>query len=479
MREIRLYNTLHRSLETFRPIDPRCVRVYSCGPTVYSRQHLGNLRTYVFADLLRRVLTRFGYRVRHVINITDVGHLSDDADQGEDKMERAARGTAQSTSAIAEQVMAWFRQDLEKLGVLAPHVWCKASEHVAQQIELIQKLESRGFTYRLRDGVYFDTGRDPSYAKLSGLAASRGHARVPAAFDKRNPADFALWKLSDPSGPKRELEWPSPWGIGFPGWHIECSAMASHYLGSQFDIHTGGVDHIAVHHTNEIAQSENAFGTRPWVRIWMHGAWLLASGQKIAKSAGGAPTLDDLTALGIEPEAFRYYLLTAHYRSPVNLSLDGLRAAQAAWQRLARFVCDESEATGAEIGADREHAQNEPEPLDRAHREAFDRALAEDLDAPRALSVLWQTLQAPELSAASRRAHVRTFARALGLSLRSSLRATSLEDRERGEIERLVRERAQARERRDFPAADQARTELAARGVTVVDTPHGPRWARR
>jgi cysteinyl-tRNA synthetase len=477
MREIRLYNTLHRSLETFSPIDPGCVRVYSCGPTVYNRQHLGNLRTYVFADLLRRVLTHFGYPVRHVINITDVGHLSDDADQGEDKMERAARGAAQSTSVIAEQVMAWFRQDLEKLGVLEPHVWCKASEHIPQQIELIQKLEARGFTYRLEDGIYFDTARDPSYGKLSGLAASRAHARVSAALDKRDPADFALWKLSDPSGPKRQLEWPSPWGVGFPGWHIECSAMASHYLGSQFDIHTGGVDHIAVHHTNEIAQSENAFGERPWVRFWLHGAWLLGSGQKIAKSTGGAPSLDDLAELGIEPQAFRYYLLTAHYRAPLNLSFSALGAAQTAWQRLSRFVRDAEAET--EAYAERERARSRPGPLDSAHCDAFDRALAEDLDAPRALSVLWQTLQTPKLSPASRRAHVRTFAQALGLSLLDSPRAAPLEPGECAAIERLVREREQARERRDFHAADRARAELATRGVTIVDTPHGPRWARR
>jgi cysteinyl-tRNA synthetase len=475
MREIRLYNTLHRSLERFSPIDPGCVRVYSCGPTVYSRQHLGNLRTYVFADLLRRVLTHFGYPVRHVINITDVGHLSDDADQGEDKMERAARGSAQSTSVIAEQVMAWFRQDLGKLGVLEPHVWCKASEHISQQIELIQKLEARGFTYRLGDGIYFDTARDPDYGKLSGLAASRIHARVSAALDKRNPADFALWKLSDPSGPKRQLEWPSPWGVGFPGWHIECSAMATHYLGCQFDIHTGGVDHIAVHHTNEIAQAENALGQRPWVRFWLHGAWLLGSGQKIAKSSGHAPSLDDLAALGIEPQAFRYYLLTAHYRAQLNLSLSALRASQAAWQRLSRFVRD----AAAETEDEGEHTVGQSEPLDREQCEAFDRALAEDLDAPRALSVLWQTLQAPKLSPAARRAHVRTFARALGLSLNSSPCATPLGHGERAEIERLVREREQARERRDFYAADRARTELAARGVTIVDTPQGPRWARR
>jgi cysteinyl-tRNA synthetase len=466
MQEIHLYNTLSRSLELFRPIDADCVRVYSCGPTVYSRQHLGNLRTYVFADLLRRTLLHFGYRVRHVINVTDVGHLSDDADQGEDKVERAARRASTEVTTLAEGVLASFQRDLLRVNVLPPAVWCKASEHIPQQIQLIEKLERAGFAYRLADGIYFDTARDPGYGKLSGLSASREHARVSAANDKRNPADFALWKLSDASGPQRQMQWPSPWGVGFPGWHIECSAMATHYLGQQFDIHTGGVDHIAVHHTNEIAQAEHGLGVAPWVRFWLHGAWLLSSGEKLSKSAGSAPCLDDLEHWQLSPEAFRYYLLTAHYRTPLSLNLEALRAAQVAWTRLSRFACDE--------GGGEEPARLDPELL-----ASFDSALAMDLDAPRALSVLWQAFHARRLSPAERRAIVRHFARALGLELRVERSELAHDEPERADIERLVSERERARERRDFAAADQARGELTARGVTIVDTPHGPRWTRR
>jgi cysteinyl-tRNA synthetase len=469
MQDLQLFNTLSRRLEPFRPLDPDCVRVYSCGPTVYSRQHLGNLRTYVFADLLRRVLQHFGYRVRHVINVTDVGHLSDDADQGEDKVERAARRGSTSAAALTEQVFAWFQRDLARLNVLSPHVWCKASEHIPQQLELIERLARRGLTYRLEDGIYFDTARAPHYGELSGLCATREHARVSAAGSKKNPADFALWKLSDPNAPRRQMQWPSPFGDGFPGWHIECSAMASHYLGSQFDIHTGGVDHIAVHHSNEIAQAEHGFGVRPWVRFWLHGAWLLEAGEKVSKSAGGAPSLDELEHWRVEPDAFRYYLLTAHYRAPLSLNRKALEAAQVAWRRLQRFAASEGEAGGEEQSTD----TRDPE-LD----EAFTRALATDLDAPRALTVIWRTVRERRLAPSQRRALVRYFALALGLTLRSEAEPPARDEAVDVRIEHLVRERERARERRDFRAADQARAELSALGVSVVDTPHGPRWSR-
>ena len=277
--------------------------------------------------LLRRTLSSAGYTVQHVINITDVGHLTSDADDGADKVELAALRTNTSAEAITEHYTALFRADLLRLGVLPAHVWAKASAHVPEQIVMIRKLEARGFVYRTPDGLYFDVRRAPHYGELSGLRASAQHSRISAHGHKRNAADFALWKFSPSEGKPRQLEWPSPWGVGFPGWHIECSAMASKYLGDQFEIHTGGIDHIAVHHTNEIAQAEHALEVRPWVKYWMHGAWLTMEGTKIAKSAGLAPNLDDLTALGLSPAVFRYYLLTAHYRSTLDLSLEALRAA--------------------------------------------------------------------------------------------------------------------------------------------------------
>ena len=289
MTELRLYDSLRRSVQPFRPRVPGVATVYSCGPTVYSRQHLGNMRPYVFADLLTRVLRLQGYEVRHVINITDVGHLSDDADAGEDKMERAAQATGDSALEVARVWTELFKRDLGLLGVREPSVWAKATEHIGDQIEMIRLLEEKGFTYLLDDGVYFDTRRDPTYGALSGLRASSEHARVETVAGKRHPADFALWKLSPKAGRRRQLEWPSPWGIGFPGWHIECSAMATRYLGREIDIHTGGVDHIAVHHTNEIAQSENALGVNPWVRFWMHGAWLNFDGETLRATVAGIP----------------------------------------------------------------------------------------------------------------------------------------------------------------------------------------------
>ncbi|HET9932822.1 MAG TPA: class I tRNA ligase family protein, partial [Polyangiaceae bacterium] len=337
MTELRLYDSLRRSVQPFRPRVPGVATVYSCGPTVYSRQHLGNMRPYVFADLLTRVVRLQGYDVRHVINITDVGHLTDDADAGEDKIERAAHASGASALDVARVWTELFKQDLKLLGVREPTVWAKATDHIPDQIAMIELLAEKGFTYLLPDGLYFDTSRDPGYGALSGLRASAEHARVEGVGGKRSPADFALWKFSPTSGPRRQLEWQSPWGVGFPGWHIECSAMAARYLGREIDIHTGGVDHIAVHHTNEIAQSENALGTRPWVRFWMHGAWLNLDGEKIAKSRAHErkpPDLDDLAGFGVSPADFRYYLYTAHYRSPLALSGEALRGAQAARRRL-------------------------------------------------------------------------------------------------------------------------------------------------
>ncbi len=272
MTELMLYNTWSRGKERFEPLDPGLVRIYSCGPTVGGRQHVGNMRPYLFADLLTRTLRFAGYRVRHVIHITDVGHLTDDADAGEDKVEQAAREGGLSAWDVAEKWTHLYKQDLAKLRVREPDVWCKATDHIPEQIDMIRKLEEKGFTYRTSDGIYFDTSKDPNYGRLArlDLEAQQSGERIARATEKRNPVDFALWKFSPAEGPRRQMEWESPWGVGFPGWHIECSAMSSKYLGVPFDIHTGGVDHLPVHHPNEIAQSEIAFDVRPWVRFWMH-----------------------------------------------------------------------------------------------------------------------------------------------------------------------------------------------------------------
>ena len=472
MTELKLYNTLSRRIEPFAPRTPGLARVYSCGPTVYSRQHLGNMRPYVLADLLTRVLRLEGLDVRHVINITDVGHLTDDADRGEDKLELAAAASGTSALEVARVWTELFKHDLSLLNVREPDVWARATEHIAEQVEMIRTLSEKGFTYMTNDGVYFDTSRDPGYGRLSRLRASAKHTRVANDTGKKNPADFALWKLSPEHGPRRQLQWPSPWGVGFPGWHIECSAMATKHLGPQIDIHTGGVDHVAVHHTNEIAQAENALGTRPWVQFWMHGAWLLFDGEKISKSRAHElhpPNMDDLSPLGVTPGGFRYYLYTAHYRSPLSLSGEALRGAEAARRRLRALVRAGRDETDAEKSGTAPPKSKRLEIL----REKFREALRDDLDAPRALAVLWEIADQPDPLPARARL-IRELGDAIGLGFAGPVPA--LEDD--ALVESVVARRNAARQARDFALSDALRAELLAKGVLLEDSPEGSTWRR-
>ena len=464
--ELVLYNTLTRTKEPFAPLEPGRVRIYSCGPTVYNRQHLGNLRTYLFPDLLNRTLRYFGYPVRHVINITDVGHLTSDADSGDDKMEKAARETQTSAWEIAAKWTAVFRADLAKLHFRETDVWCKATDHIPQQIEMIRALEAKGFTYRTGDGIYFDTAKDPHYGELArlDLAAQAASGRIEHASEKRNPSDFALWKLSPPSA-QRQMEWDSPWGRGFPGWHIECSAMSVEYLGKTFDIHTGGADHIPVHHPNEIAQSENALGVRPWVRYWMHTGWLMFDGEKISKSTGGSVlNLDELIAKGFEPLAFRYFALGGHYRQQLTFSDEAMRGAQAAWRRLVRHA--------AELRGDASHGGAvEAEAL----RARFREALADDLNAPRALAVTWEVVRSDALGGREKWSLLREFDAVLALGLAEAKPQVQETD---AKIDALVAERDAARAAKDWKRADELRAELRALGIELVDSPQGTRWRR-
>jgi cysteinyl-tRNA synthetase len=467
MSELRLYNTMTRSKQVFAPLAPPTVRVYACGPTVYSRQHLGNLRTYIFVDLLARSLRFFGYDVRLVINVTDVGHLQSDADTGDDKMEKAARETQQSASAIAEHWLRVFRADLAKLHFHEPDVWCKATEHIPEQIEMIRVLEQKGFTYRTSDGLYFDTAKDPHYGELArtDVAAQEATARIEHASEKRNVADFALWKLSPRDGPRRQMEWESPWGLGFPGWHIECSAMSTKYLGRTFDIHTGGSDHIPVHHTNEIAQSENALEVRPWVRFWMHTGWLMFDGEKISKSTGGSVlNLDEMVAAGFEPLVFRYFALGGHYRQQLTFSDDALRGAQASWRRLVRHAAELREQTSS-AGA----------PLAEELRKKFRAALADDLNAPRALAVVWEAVRSDALGAREKHALLCEWDAVLALGLAEARVEAAETD---AEIDGLVRERDAARAAKNFKRADELRAKLSQLGVVLTDSPQGTRWRR-
>ncbi len=346
---LKLYNTFSRKKETFKPLKDKRVGLYSCGPTVYSYQHIGNLRSYIFSDILKRVLSYDGYKVKQVMNITDVGHLTSDADEGEDKIEKAARKEGKTAKEISEYYWKVFRQDFKKLNISEPDIWCKATDHIKEQIALIKKLEEKGFTYKTGDGIYFDTSKFKDYGLLSRLKKEglKAGKRVEMK-DKKNPTDFALWKFSEKPG-LRQQEWQSPWAppgvqgkvMGFPGWHTECSAMSMKYLGEYsggehcrtIDIHTGGEDHISVHHTNEIAQSEAATGKK-FVNFWLHGAFLTFKGEKISKSKGGLYTISDLEEKGFSPLAYRYLCLTAHYSSKLDFSLETLKASQNALEKL-------------------------------------------------------------------------------------------------------------------------------------------------
>jgi cysteinyl-tRNA synthetase len=463
-----LFDTRTRQKRAFEPLEPGHARVYTCGPTVYSAQHIGNLRSYVFADLLRRALLLEGLRVTQVINLTDVGHLTDDADAGEDKMELAARRTGRRAEDLAAEYTAQWLRDRRRLNCLDPEVLCKATDHIPQQIEMIQELERRGYTYRIADGVYFDVSKFPRYAELAqlDLTGQVATGRVGDVEGKRHAADFALWKFPAP-GVRRQQEWDSPWGRGFPGWHIECSAMSVHYLGRRFDIHTGGIDHLTVHHSNEVAQSEAALEVHPWVQFWMHGDFLIIEGEKMSKSQGNVALLDDLVDRGFLPLSFRFFLLQAHYRKQQVFTPDAIAAADRGYRRLLQQAQPLRDAAGE---PDRQRIAGP--------RERFREAVRDDLNAPRALALAGEVARDEALAPAERRVLLEEFDRFLGLSL-----LTAEVSREAAEtdprIDALLAERQAARARRDFAAADRIRDQLAAEGVAIEDTPEGPKWRRR
>jgi len=467
MTKLQLYNTRTRQKEQFTPVEPGHARIYTCGPTVYAPQHIGNLRSQLYPDLLRRALVAEGLRVTQVINITDVGHLTDDASAGDDKMEEAAKKSGRRADEIAAEYTAQWLRDRERVGCLAPEVLCKATEHIQEQIDLIRRLEEKGYTYPIEDGLYFDTGRFPRYGEFArlDLDAQEAGARIGEVKGKRQPADFALWKFAA-AGVRRQQEWDSPWGRGFPGWHVECSAMSSKYLGETFDIHTGGIDHIAVHHTNEIAQSECAFDVHPWVNVWMHNAFLELT-EKMSKSKGNVVLLDDITARGIEPLAFRYFFLQAHYRQPQTFTDAAMDAAATGYRRLLGQAIEVRTAEGVA-----EDGRCEP------FRARFRAAIRDDLNAPRALAVAWEVTRADPLTAADRRALLLEFDGVLGLDLAGALPASATTESD-PRIDGLVSERDDARRNRLWAAADRIRDQLAAEGIVIEDGQDGSRWHRQ
>jgi cysteinyl-tRNA synthetase len=449
------YDNYARAARPFAPLAAGGeVGLYTCGPTVYDYQHIGNFRTFLFEDVLKRVLEWNGYRVRHVMNITDVGHLTSDADTGEDKMEKGARRAGKTAWEIARLYTDAFLADMKRLNIEDPSVLCRATDHIREQIEFIADIENNGYAYRTGDGIYFDTAKQADYGHLArldikGLEAGK---RVDQG-EKRSATDFALWKFSAP-GEKRQMEWDSPWGKGFPGWHIECSAMAQKYLGDLFDIHCGGEDHLPVHHTNEIAQTEARVGTR-LANFWMHGYFLLSNDAKMAKSAGEFLRVESLMERGYDPLVFRYLCLTAHYRGQLNFTWDALDAAAVALDRMRHGV-----------RALRESGAALP---DAAQLERFTDDINNDLNVPRALAVAWDTLRG-DLPPAVRRATLLAFDRVFGLGLAAWEPVLDVAPEE---VKALAEARLRARQSRDWALADQLRGEMHAAGWEMEDRADG------
>jgi len=455
--KLRLYDTYARELRDFEPLQPGKVGLYCCGPTVYNYAHIGNLRTYIFEDILRRTLEFNGYAVQHVMNITDVGHLVSDADSGEDKMEAGARRTGKTAWEIAELYTQAFQSDLQQLNILEPDVWCRATDHIEEQIAMISCIEANGYTYRTADGIYFDSSRLEDYGHLArlhkeGLAPG---TRVDTG-DKRNATDFALWKFS-PAGVARQMEWESPWGVGFPGWHIECSAMSVKYLGPLFDIHCGGKDHIPVHHTNEIAQTEACHQTR-LANYWLHGYFLQTDQAKMAKSAGEFLRMRTLSDRGYDPLAYRYLCLSAHYRSDLNFSWSSLDGAVTTLERLRNLV----------------HGWPSGGTAEPAFVERFTDQVNDDLNTPRALAVVWDLVKS-KLDDADKKASLLHFDAVFGLDLAGWEPAQEVIP---DDINALVAARQAARAAKDWAQADAAREQLHALGYEVEDTPAGPQVRR-
>ncbi|MBK7947463.1 MAG: cysteine--tRNA ligase [Deltaproteobacteria bacterium] len=470
------YDTRTRSRRAFAPITPGHVRMYSCGPTVYGPPHIGNLRSRLFSDLLKRFLLSEGFRVTHVINITDVGHLVSDADEGEDKIEAAARRTGKSAEEIAAHYTQVWRDDGAAVNCLPPEHNPKATEHIPEQIDLAKRLEAGGYLYRIEDGLYFDTSRFPRYAELAhlDLAGQAEGARIGVTAGKRNPADFAVWKFAE-AGVQRQQEWDSPWGRGFPGWHLECSAMADRYLGHHFDIHTGGIDLASVHHTNEVAQSECGYGVHPWVEFWMHNEFLDMGSEKMSKSKGNVRTLSDLVEKGVDPLAFRYFFLQAHYRQQQSFSDEAIQSAATGYRRL-QAVARELGVADAAAGEPTWGAEEAAAVAELRAR--FRAALADDLNAPKAMAVVWEVARHDRLSPAARRDLLRGFDAVLGLRLGEARLAVADESGQDPRIDGLLAERQAAKKARNFAEADRIRDALKAEGIEIVDTPAGPEWRR-
>ena len=463
---IKLYNTMTRKLEEFKPLVDGKMGFYTCGPTVYWDAHIGNMRTFVNSDIIKRVFIENGYEVTHVTNITDVGHLTSDADSGDDKMEKGAARENMSVWDVAQKYIDGFLHDADMLNIIRPTYMPRATDHISEQIAQVQQLEALGYTYEIPgDGIYYDTSKFANYGALGGqkLSDLRGGARIDDS-GKRNSTDFALWKFS-PTDTKRAMEWDSPWGVGFPGWHIECSAMSMKYLGQHFDLHVGGQEHAKVHHSNEIAQSEPVVGA-PWVSYWMHFEWLLLKDGKMSKSSGTAYTVRNLMERGYDPMAYRYLLLQGHYRQPLEFSFESLDAASAGYKNIIRKIADliQSDAQG--------------ERDNDVYNTWHDKILApasDNFKTAESLVVIQELLKDTSVNPATKIALFEFVDRLLGLQFID--RAKKMIELEQvvapDEIVELAKRRADAKANKDWATADALRAEIDAAGWTILDGKDG------
>src|SRR3989338_7908776 len=461
---MKLYNTAFRKIEEFKPLNPPNVTFYTCGPTVYDYTHIGHLRTYVNNDVLKRTLVFLGYKVKHVMNITDVGHLTGDSDEGEDKMEKGAVKTGATVWELARVYTDYFISSIDAMNIIRPDVFSNATAHIPEFIEMIKVLESKGFTYETDEALYFDVSKFPNYGKLSGqkledkMARVRGEVHLDAK--KRNPADFALWFKAAGRFKDHIMRWPSAWGEGFPGWHIECSAMCMKYLGETVDIHAGGIDHIPVHHENEIAQSEAATG-KPFVRYWFHNDFLLVDGQKMSKSLNNFYTIDDLKNSKIGPMALRLLFLQTHYRQQMNFTWEAVQAAQLAYRNLQDQI--------TALRQQKERTSLSEDKLSKVDdfRKRFVDATSSDLQIPQALAIMWELLKS-NVPSPDKLDLVLDFDQVLGLEL-VNVKKEQLPQN----ILELQEKINEARKEKNFEMSDKYRKELEDQGFIVEDTSSG------
>ncbi len=462
---LKFYNTINREKQEFKSIKDKKAGIYTCGPTVYWFAHIGNLRTYIFEDILKKVLKYNGYKIKHIMNITDVGHLTSDADMGEDKLEKGAKREKKTVWEIAEFYTNAFKKDLKRLNIEEPNIWVKATETIKEQIDLIKILEKKGFIYKIEDGIYFDTSKLKTYGRLQGKKEKKikPGARIKIATGKKNPTDFALWKFS-PKNEKRQMEWKSPWGVGFPGWHTECVVMGIENLGIPFDIHCGAIDHITIHHPNEIAQAEAAYG-KIMANYWLHGEFLILKQGKMAKSEGNIVVIDDLIKKNINPLAFRYLCLGTHYRSKLTFSWESLEGAQNSlnklYEKIIKLMEDKSLSTPLSI-LSTDEAKN--------YQKRFLEFIQNDIDMPKALALMWQMIKNKKISNQEKYTLLLDFDKVFGLNL-YKIKKTEIPKK----IKNLADLREKYRQEKKWKEADETRIEIEKQGFTIEDTPTGPK----